>query len=194
MTTTIPPDDQKTWKWEQWLNKAGEFYQNVVRLWNLRSGKNSSIPTSQGPRPPWWDPNTMDIDHINLTPLEKVEHWWNNKCYICHKVGCHSARHKGYPHGRFRGGKENNPSLESHLPTQRNREVEVEDSQVQDFMKCHKILANQALKLLRPYYDEPADKWDGEAKEESVNELTLGFWKGRMDQHHHFPQTFSLYL
>ena len=28
---TLPVGQEKTsWKWEQWLNKAGEFYQNVV--------------------------------------------------------------------------------------------------------------------------------------------------------------------
>ena len=32
MTATILPDRQEktSWKWEQWLNKAGEFYQNMV--------------------------------------------------------------------------------------------------------------------------------------------------------------------
>ena len=32
MTTTALPDRQERtgWKWEQWLDKAGEFYRNVV--------------------------------------------------------------------------------------------------------------------------------------------------------------------
>ena len=30
MTATALPDGQTSWKWEQWLDKAGEFYRNVV--------------------------------------------------------------------------------------------------------------------------------------------------------------------
>ena len=32
MTTAALPDGQEktSWKWEQWLDKAGEFYRNVV--------------------------------------------------------------------------------------------------------------------------------------------------------------------
>ena len=30
-TATLPDGQEKTgWKWEQWLDKAGEFYRNVV--------------------------------------------------------------------------------------------------------------------------------------------------------------------
>ena len=30
MTAAALPDGQTSWKWEQWLDKAGEFYHNVV--------------------------------------------------------------------------------------------------------------------------------------------------------------------
>ena len=30
MTAAALPDGQTSWKWEQWLDKAGEFYRNVV--------------------------------------------------------------------------------------------------------------------------------------------------------------------
>ena len=30
MTTATLPDAQTSWKWEQWLDKAGEFYRNMV--------------------------------------------------------------------------------------------------------------------------------------------------------------------
>ena len=30
MTATALPDGQTSWRWEQWLDKAGEFYRNVV--------------------------------------------------------------------------------------------------------------------------------------------------------------------
>ena len=37
MTAATLPDGQENtgWRWEQWLDKAGEFYQNVVRLRKL---------------------------------------------------------------------------------------------------------------------------------------------------------------
>ena len=44
MTAAALPDRQTSWKWEQWLDKAGEFYRNVVQLRKLRGGGNSYIP------------------------------------------------------------------------------------------------------------------------------------------------------
>ena len=37
MTATALPDGQEKtgWKWEQWLDKVGEFYRNVVQLRKL---------------------------------------------------------------------------------------------------------------------------------------------------------------
>ena len=50
MTATVLPDGQTSWRWEQWLDKAGEFYRNVVRLRKLRGGGNSYIlPARQTP-------------------------------------------------------------------------------------------------------------------------------------------------
>ena len=36
----------------------------------------------------------MDIDAIRLSPVERAEHMKHNKCFICHKVRCHT---KNYP-------------------------------------------------------------------------------------------------
>ena len=44
MTAATLPDGQTSWKWEQWLDKAGEFYRNMVRLRKLRGGGDSYIP------------------------------------------------------------------------------------------------------------------------------------------------------
>ena len=72
MTAAALPDGQTSWKWEQWLDKAGEFYRNVVRLRKLRGGGNSYIPPARRtPRP---DPNAMDVDKINLSPSDRAEH------------------------------------------------------------------------------------------------------------------------
>jgi len=35
----------------------------------------------------------MDIDILQLSPTQCAEHMHNNKCFICHKVGCHSNKH-----------------------------------------------------------------------------------------------------
>ena len=40
------------------------------------------------------DSNTMDINVIRLSPVERAEHMKHNKCIICHKVKCHT---KNYP-------------------------------------------------------------------------------------------------
>ena len=98
----LPDGQEKTgWKWEQWLDKVGEFYYNMVQLRKLQGGGNSYIPLArQAPCP---DPNAMDIDKINLSPSERVEHIRNCKCFICHKEGCHSSKHRGYPGKRERG-------------------------------------------------------------------------------------------
>ena len=64
MTATALPDGQTTWKWEQWLDKAGEFYRNVVRLRKLRGGGESYIPPAR--RTSQTDPNAMDVDKIKI--------------------------------------------------------------------------------------------------------------------------------
>ena len=43
---------------------------------------------------PTRDPYAMDIDKINLSPSERVEHIRNCKYFICHKEGCHLSKHK----------------------------------------------------------------------------------------------------
>ena len=131
MTATALPDGQTCWKWEQWLDKAGEFYRNVVRLRKLRGGGDSYIlPARWTPQP---NPNAMDVDKINLSPGERAEHIRNQKCFICHKEGCHSSKHRGYPRKRGRGRTPgSHPSWRK--TTEVAREVKT-DPEVADFMK-----------------------------------------------------------
>ena len=35
----------------------------------------------------------MDIDAICLSSVERAKHMKHNKCFICHKVGCHTKNH-----------------------------------------------------------------------------------------------------
>ena len=47
------------------------------------------------------DPNAMDIDAIHLSSVEKAEHMKYNKCFICHKVGCHTKNYpQDWPHNQ----------------------------------------------------------------------------------------------
>ena len=47
MTAAALPDGQTNWKWEQWLDQAGEFYRNMVQLRTLQGGGNSYIPPAR---------------------------------------------------------------------------------------------------------------------------------------------------
>ena len=173
MTATALPDGQTNWKWEQWLDKAGEFYRNMVQLRTLRGGGNSYIPPAHRTLRP--DPNVMDVDKINLSPSERAEHIRNRKCFICHKEGCHSSEHQGYPgkrgKGRTPGG---HPSWKK--TTEINREVTT-DPEVANFMKLHNISAGHTIELMGNYYshNNAATTWKPTAKEESVELVNLDF-------------------
>ena len=97
MTTSVLPFGQEKtgWKWEQWLNKAGEFYRNVVRLQEIRRRDDNIIPRSSPQKwTPFWkktpvpDPDAMDMDWINLSPYNRRHHIKENGCFTCHKPGC----------------------------------------------------------------------------------------------------------
>ena len=43
----------------------------------------------------------MDIDAIHLSPIERAKHLKHNKCFICHKVGCHTKNYSwDWPHNQ----------------------------------------------------------------------------------------------
>ena len=79
MTAAEVPQDLKAkgkgWTWEHWLDKAREFYRNIICLRDLRTGGDNIIPCSQGQGcPPPRDPFTIDVDKIQLSPAERAEH------------------------------------------------------------------------------------------------------------------------
>ena len=177
MTATALLDGQEKtgWRWEQWLDKAGEFYRNVVQLRKLRGGGNSYIlPARRAPHP---DPNAMDMDKINLSPSEKAEHIRNCKSFICHKEECHSSKHRGYPGKRGRGRPPpQGDCLSWRKTTETTREVQA-DPQVANFMRQHNISAEHAIELMGNYYshDNAAVTWEKTAEEESVKLINLYF-------------------
>ena len=172
----LPEGQEKTgWKWEQWLNTAGEFYRNVVRLRKLHGGGNSYILSAQRNTHP--DPNAMDVDKINLSPRERAEHMRNRKCFICHKEGCHLSKHWEYPGKRGQGRTPPQGECSSwRKNTESTREVKT-DPLVADYMRQHRISPENTMELLGNYYshNRPASAWEKTAKEESVNLVEQGF-------------------
>ena len=184
---TLPEGQEKTgWKWEQWLDKGGEFYQNVVQLRKLHRGGDSYIPPGQkdsyvppAQRTARPDPNAMDVDKINLSPSERAVHMRNHKCFICHKEGCNLSKHRGYP--RKRGGQGGRPPSQGEQPlwkknTEVTREVRT-NPWVTDFMEQHEISVEHTIKLMGNYYshNNPTITWEKTAEEESVELINLDF-------------------
>ena len=117
----------------------------------------------------------MDVDKINLSPSEKAEHIRNRKCFICHKEGCHSSKHRGYPGKRGKGRLSgDHPSWRK--TTETTREVKA-DLEVANFMKLHNISAGHTLELMGNYYshNNTTTTWELTAEEESVELVNLDF-------------------
>ena len=117
----------------------------------------------------------MDVDKINLSPSERAEHIRNRKCFICHKEGCHSSKHQGYPRKRGKGRPSGNHSS-WRKTTETAREVKT-DPEVANFMKLHNISANHAIELMGNYYshNNAATTWEPTTEEESVELVNLDF-------------------
>jgi len=84
----------KTFK--DWLMKAGQFYDVTQQLKKLCSRSHIYVPSGgyQSSLTSHRDPNAMDVvDVLRLSPTQRAEHMCNNKCFICHKVGCRSNKH-----------------------------------------------------------------------------------------------------
>jgi len=81
--------------YKDWLMKTGQFYDVIQQLKKLHSGNHTYVPSGgyQSAPSSHCDPNAMDVDAIRLSPTQCVEHMHNNKCFICHKVGCRINRH-----------------------------------------------------------------------------------------------------
>jgi len=81
--------------YKDWLTKAGQWYDVTQRLKKLHSGSHTYVPSGgyRSSLTSHHDPNAMDVDILQLSPTQHVEHMCNNKCFIYHKVGCHSNKH-----------------------------------------------------------------------------------------------------
>ena len=117
----------------------------------------------------------MDVDKINLSPSERAEHIRNRKCLICHKEGCHSSKHRGYP-GKKGKGRPLGDHSSWRKTTETTREVKT-DLEVANFMKQHNISVGHAIKLMGNYYshNNAAITWEPTTEEESVELINSDF-------------------
>ena len=116
----------------------------------------------------------MDVDKINLSLSDRAEHIRNRKCFICHKEGCHSSKHRGYPGKRGRGRLPGGHS--SWRKTTETKEIKT-DPEVANFMKLHNISAEHAIELMGNYYshNNATITWEPTTEEESVELINLDF-------------------
>ena len=73
----------------KWIRQASKFHAQQKRIAALRGGGSIRSFLSRTMQ----DPNAMDIYTIQLSPVERAEHMKYNKCFICHKVRCHTKNH-----------------------------------------------------------------------------------------------------
>ena len=73
----------------EWIRQASKFHAQQKWITALQGGGSIRFFLSRMTQ----DPNTMDIDAICLSPIERAEHMKHNKCFICHKIGCHTKNH-----------------------------------------------------------------------------------------------------
>ena len=124
-TAALPWGWEKTgWRWEQWLDKVGEFYRNVIWLQEIRRMDDNIIPRSSPQKwTPFWkkeptpNPDAMEVAQINLSPYERRHHLKENRCFTCHKPRCQPWRHPKGPERRRMAEKEN---LQTTGPQQTN--------------------------------------------------------------------------
>ena len=156
-----------------WLHKAGQFYDAAIRMKKLRSGQ-GYVPAHSGPKKTTKDPMAMDVDRIYLSPTQRAEHIRNNKCFICHRVGCSTRNHPG---GR------NKPPNRTYLPrNQRPHNVRNTETtplpptkpidEVESYLnviRSNRNLSNQdVLKSLQILFDDSIDE-----QGEQINTIRL---------------------
>ena len=73
----------------QWIKQVSKFHAQQKQITALQEGGSikSFLPRTI------WDPSAMDINTIHLSSIERAEHMKHNKCFICHRVGCHIKNH-----------------------------------------------------------------------------------------------------
>ena len=156
------PSDHK-----KWLHKAGQFYDAAIRMKKLRSGQGYT-PAYSTPKKTTRDPMAMDVDRIYLSPTQRAEHIRNNKCFICHRVGCSTRNHPGtrnnppnHSQNRMylpRNQRPHNVRNTSTTPTPTTKPIDEVESYL-NVIRSNKNLSNQdVLKSLQILFDDSIDE------------------------------------
>ena len=152
MMTGVPLTNEQRdngWKWEQWLNQAGQFYRNMVQLHNLRGGREELgfiPPAPTRPAPPPEDPNAMDVDLLKATSQHEDNALL---CSVCHEKG-HRTKQQDAPRR-----KKGNHALPRNLRKKKTPALN-EETLLASYMKSNGITEERALKLLRLFYKKEA--------------------------------------
>ena len=146
-----------------WLYKVGQFYDAALRMKKLQGG-HGYVPTHAGPKKTARDPMAMDVDRIYLSPTQRAEHIRNNKCFICHKVGCSTRNHPGT---------KNRPPNRTYLPRNQRphnvrntsttlvpatKPIDKVESYLNVICSNKNLLNQEVLKSLQIIFDDSIDK------------------------------------
>ena len=165
---TLPRGQEATgWRWEQWLDKAGEFYRNNIQLHNIRGRSKPSfillatIPVEQ-PK----DPDAMDVDVLADEESEPRE---TLLCSVCHGEG-HLSRNEGIPRR-----KKGNHSLPQNLRKKKSPCPAPTNTELTSFMEEHDNSVEKVLELIKPHYHgypgESTSESNGDTSYESSPEI-----------------------
>ena len=117
-----------------------------------------------GPKKATRDPMAMDVDRIYLTPTQCAEHIRNNKCFICHKVGCSTRNHLGvknrFPNKTYLSRNQRPHNIRNTNTTQvpATKLIDEVESYL-NVMHTNKNLSNQeVLKSLQIIFDNSVDE------------------------------------
>ena len=152
MMTRVPLSDEQRengWKWEEWIDQAGQFYRNVVQLHNLRGGKEDLgfIPLAPlKPESPPEDPDAMDIDLLKATLQHEDD---TLLCSVRHEERCWTKQQDAPRR------KKGNHALPQNL---RKKKIPApnEETPLVSYMKDNGITEERALELLGLFYKEKA--------------------------------------
>jgi len=168
--------------YKDWLTKAGQFYDVIQQFKKLQSGNHAYVPSGGyqflSTSSSHHDPNAMDVDAIQLSPSQWVEHMKNNKCFICHKVGCQTNRH---PHP----GNKTTTHTPPTSPSSFTRAIVVfKSSSLLNYARKLNILEKEAVASLGIVYGELNQ--DGIPIESQFSEMVAfvakDFWRGEQLQ------------
>ena len=116
----------------------------------------------------------MDVDRIYLSPTQHAKHIRNNKCFICHRVGCSTRNHPGAknkaPNRTYlpRNQRPHNIRNTNTTPVPPTKPIDEVESYL-NVIRSNRNLSNQdILKSLQILFDDSIDE-----QGEQINTIRL---------------------